>query len=573
MKRIVDVYVLDQDLNQVGIVDNYTSLIWANRYNEDGDCELYIEATDNTLELLKKGYYLIRLDDDMVCRIETIELDTDVENGNYLIVHGYDVKKILNQRIIWSQTNVDGLVEDYIRDIIYRSLCNPALAARQIRNSKGEPIFFLGNRAGFTEVTSEQVTYQKVGDKVQELCKSYNWGYKVIADTGKFYFILYKGTDRSNDVIFSNDYENLSSTKYKEDSSDLANVALVGGEGEGSERARNVSGYSEGINRNEIFVDAKDISRTITWEELTSMYPTTDQGGKGHIDKTTVQQAIVYRMDAIDIFIVDSNQLTELKVNYPNGQEITKNGHKYYQIYNVIIADLTSDTPQPNDNVILRDLVYSVYLLNRGYDAVNEHGTIVSFEGSVEPDITFKYKEDYFLGDEVTVQNEYGITVVARIVEVIETYDQNGYSIEPKFEYIEVDKPTKTVSYLLTENGERIVTESDEFLVLESNGIFEKSEIKDSNVVEYGSKKISELPETDDAHESVLPIVVNGETRKVTYNKLKEHLDAEIGGSRDYEELQNKPQINDVTLVGNKAFKDLNLNPVSNLEIEDIFKN
>lgn len=439
---MIDLYVLNGDLERIGIIDSYVSLIWANRYNEDGDCELYVEANDYLLSTLKKGYYLIRDDDDMVCRIKKIELTTDVENGNYLIVTGYDVKDVLGQRVVWSQTNVDGNVEDYIRKLVNDSLVNPSLSARQIKNASGRANFFLGDKQNFTEVVSEQITYKSVREKIQELCKKYGWGYKVIVDIGNFYFIIYKGTDRSNSVMFSPNFENLISTNYQEDSTNLANVALVGGEGEGSERSRNVSGYAEGLNRNEIFVDAKDISKTIKWSDLITLYPTTDQGGKGHIDESALGAA-VYRMDSIDIAIVDNNQQTELQANYPNGQIITRNGNQYYQIYNVVIADLPAkaltETMDDGDDVILRDLVYSVYLLNRGYEKLAEYGTIVTFDGTVAPSITFEYKKDYFLGDIVNVVNEFGISAAARIVEVIEVVDQNGYSIEPKFEYVEVN--------------------------------------------------------------------------------------------------------------------------------------
>lgn len=439
---MIDLYVLNGDLERIAIIDSYVSLIWSNRYNEDGDCELYLEANDYSLSTLKKGYYLVRDDDDMVCRIKKIELTTDVENGNYLIVTGYDIKDVLGQRVVWSQTNVDGNVENYIRKIINDSLVNPTLSARQIKNTSGKANFFLGDKQNFTEVISEQITYKSVKEKIQELCKKYDWGYKVITDIGNFYFILYKGTDRSNSVMFSPQFENLISTTYQEDSTNLANVALVAGEGEGSERSRNVSGYAEGLNRNEIYVDARDISKTITWGDLIALYPTTDQGGKGHIDESALGAA-VYRMDSIDIAIVDNNQLTELQANYPTGQIITKSGNQYYQVYNVIIADLPAkaltETMENDDDVILRDLVYSVYLLNRGYEKLAEYGTTVSFDGTVEPSITFEYKKDYFLGDKVSVENEFGISAAARIVEVIEVIDQNGYSIEPKFEYVEVN--------------------------------------------------------------------------------------------------------------------------------------
>ena len=433
----IELFVLNADLERIAMVDTYVSLIWATRYNEIGDCELYLEATTENLNLFRKGYFLARSNDEMVCRIESIELSTDIENGNYITVTGYDVKKILNQRVIWSQTNVDGKVEDFIRNIVYKSLVNPNLSARAITNTQGRQNFMLGDVAGFTEVITQQVSYSKVGEKIEELCKKYEWGYKVIVDIGNFYFCLYKGTDRSNIVVFSNNYENLISTDYKEDSSNLANVALVAGEGEGSQRSRNVSGYAESIDRNEIYVDARDLSRNITWSELTSVYPTRNAGGHGYISDTT--RGIFYKMDIIDIAIVDENQLTELQANYPNGQIITKSGNTYYQIYDVIIADLESSSPASGDNVVLRPLIYEVYLLNRGYEKLAEYGSVITFEGVVDPNTTFKYKEHYFLGDLVTVENEFNIRKKARIVEVIEVDDSNGYSIEPKFEYMEVN--------------------------------------------------------------------------------------------------------------------------------------
>ena len=426
---MIDIVVLDGDLNRIDVVDNYESLIWVSRYNDIGDCELYLPATDKAIQLLRKGYYLARDDDDMVCRIERVEIDTDVENGNYLAVTGYDVKKILDQRVIWSQMNVDGYVEDELRTMVQNSVCTPALYGRQIKNSVGQQMFYLGDPAGFTEVTTEQISYKNVGEKIREICLKYHWGYKVVIESNKFWFVLYDGTDRTSSVVFSEDYENLRSTKYIDDSSNLANVALVAGEGEGSQRSRNVSGFADGINRYEIFVDAKDLSRTIKFEELTDLYPLSSVGGQGYIDGK------YYKMSYINIAIVDADQLAQLEINYPNGEEITIEGNLYYRTYDPIIADLETTAPTGDESVILRPIIYDIYLLNRGYEKMSEYSGIIPFEGSVEPDVTFKYKQDYFLGDIVTVVNKYGIEVGARIVEVIENEDSNGYKLEPKFEY------------------------------------------------------------------------------------------------------------------------------------------
>jgi len=119
---------------------------------------------------------------------------------------------------------------------------------------------------------------------------------------------------------------------------------------------------------------------------------------------------------------------------------VTVAGVDYYQLSNQPIADCEDASAlTDNDNVRLYDLVYEVYLLSRGYEDLAEYGAVTSFNGTVEPNTTFIFKVDYFLGDIVTVENEYGITVAARIVEVVEVSDDNGYYVEPKFEYIQED--------------------------------------------------------------------------------------------------------------------------------------
>ena len=70
------------------------------------------------------------------------------------------------------------------------------------------------------------------------------------------------------------------------------------------------------------------------------------------------------------------------------------------------------------------------------------------------------------MGDLVSVENEYGISMKARIVEVIEVNDENGYSIEPKFEYIPKED-VKFAGYLMTENSEYILTEDEEIIEIE----------------------------------------------------------------------------------------------------------
>ena len=46
--------------------------------------------------------------------------------------------------------------------------------------------------------------------------------------------------------------------------------------------------------------------------------------------------------------------------------------------------------------------------------------------------------EDFFLGDIVQIENEYGIQAQPRIIEIIESEDENGISVIPTFTTWEV---------------------------------------------------------------------------------------------------------------------------------------
>lgn len=82
---------------------------------------------------------------------------------------------------------------------------------------------------------------------------------------------------------------------------------------------------------------------------------------------------------------------------------------------------------------------YVELLKQRGISKLTEdHSLNEVFQAEVNPVAPFKYKTDWNLGDIVTVKNEYGIEAKPRIVEVIECWDDSGYSVIPTFEELEV---------------------------------------------------------------------------------------------------------------------------------------
>ena len=386
--------------------------------------------------MLRKGYYLKRPDDDMVCRIIKVELTTDAEQGNYLIVTGLDAKSLLDQRIVWETTTAQGNAETFVRKLVSDSVIAPLVSDRMCEKPGGGLLVQLDTAAGLTASTTEQVSYKNVGAKIRDVCQRCGWGYYFHLSGTQFAFGVQEGKDLSATVKFSPDFDNLISTDYEVDAtpSKMLNAALVGGSGEGALRICEPVGTATSTDRYEVFVDAKNTSNQITYGELTEAYPLVADGGYGSIVPRATGYA--YNMAQFDAQYYDNAQLLRLQNKYPGGMAMCSiYGDCYYRVTNVDIATFDSMTPADDDAVTLTYIAYSPRLCNNGYAALVGYGEKTSFTGEIEPSITFQYKTDYDLGDVVTVENEFGISATARIVEVMESMDETGYRVQPKFEY------------------------------------------------------------------------------------------------------------------------------------------
>jgi hypothetical protein len=273
-----DVYVLNQNFELQGIIDEYVSLIWRPSYSDIGDFELYLEASDKVIALLRQNVYLVRSSDisvengvttyERVMILKNIQLITDVENGDFLTVTGRELKYILHQRIVWSQTNLTGTAENAIRRLVNENAISPTDTKRVIPN------LVLGVSAGLTDAIDKQVTGDHLGKAITEICLAYNYGWDIFISNGKLVLVVYAGTNRSYAqtgnpyVVFSETFENLYNTDYQLFTEEYANTTLIGGEGEGLERIyTTVNANNSGLERYETFTDARDISQNKDTEE------------------------------------------------------------------------------------------------------------------------------------------------------------------------------------------------------------------------------------------------------------------------------------------------------------------
>lgn len=90
--------------------------------------------------------------------------------------------------------------------------------------------------------------------------------------------------------------------------------------------------------------------------------------------------------------------------------------------------DVSSNTEEP-----MSTAEYYSSLSDRGSEKLSETVVTSAFEGELETTNTFTYKRDWYIGDIVQIENEYGMTATSRIIEIIESEDISGKKLIPTF--------------------------------------------------------------------------------------------------------------------------------------------
>lgn len=295
----MDVYILNSDFEEIGIIDVYNSLIWTTRYYDSGDFELYLPASVKALELLTSGKYVARDETARVMVIEKIEITTDAQEGNFITASGRSLESILSRRIVLSQTNLNSTLQEGIYRLVDENAANPTTTIRQIPN-----LTLASPPLETSETITMQVTYDNLQDKVTELCKTYGIGWKIERSENNLIFSLYRGLDRSENqsenapVTFSPEYDNLINSNYHYDATNFKNAALVAGEGEGTARKTwGINRTAAGFDRYEVFVDAKDVSSNEGAIGITDYYLLLEQKGLEKLAEHTPTYAFEGEID------------------------------------------------------------------------------------------------------------------------------------------------------------------------------------------------------------------------------------------------------------------------------------
>lgn len=369
----MDLIVLNRELEPIGVLDNYYSFIWVKKYYKSSEFELTCLFTIDNLSLLKRDNIIYKGNGEAGF-IEFINLTLDEDGKEIIKVKGKSLTSYLSRRIIWGHENLNGNAENAMRTVVSNH-CIAAPVERVIPNLE------LGQLNNYTELIEKQVSYKQVKETIEDISKTSDLGHRIDLDYNnkKLIFNVYKGINRTVNqstvapCIFSRDFENVLDQDYTDSINNYKNVALIGGTGEGAARRTSTYGFKTGLDRYELFVDAKDIKDTKT-------------------------------------------------ISVPK----VENGE--------IVLDDEGNTVYQNTDVALTDVEYIPLLKQRGNEKLSENTELKTFESTINLNSNLKYKEDFDLGDIVTVMDKsWGLTIDTRITEIQEVYENKGLSINVTF--------------------------------------------------------------------------------------------------------------------------------------------
>ena len=234
--------VYDRNLNRIGVIETWVSLLWNEGYNTLGDFCIEVQQTKEMAQLLKIGNYVGRSDFKTLCLIRSLEV-----KDNTIVANGHPAVSILGERV--SIKTVDNQ--------------NAEEALRTLVGEMAEwSCVEVGNAVGFTDKFERQISDKTVLEYCEEICAELDMGFTLRHDrtARKLLFEVYKPEIDKN-LKFATKFGNLAEVVYSETDNKYKHVAVVAGAGEGDLRVTVYAGDvdSVGNDRRELYVDARQM--------------------------------------------------------------------------------------------------------------------------------------------------------------------------------------------------------------------------------------------------------------------------------------------------------------------------
>lgn len=429
--------VLDESMILQHICEDYKSIIWTERFHGFGDFKLTVPGTLENLQIYQLDYYLYTKGTNKLMIIEQIELNTEYSKQSMLTVSGRSLESILDRRVmhpypIWEGTilckeeRTRGKVKDVIKhysNLLFKQ--RDSLDTSHERHVKGFGWYSVDELPGGIR-RGRPVSSMDIGDirvssegVVRDMSiRNPNWGrymdytkdpysmegswYKLVQeltdltmsgwaieydgeDPYYWYGYTYNGVNRTFNqgerppVVFSPKYDNLSKATYF---------------------------------KSKVGTRTKIFSGAVKFEIPTQLALDGEYLGASASNNAMQNNSITVGTPGLGL---REGYFKSPSVEHTNGMMQDTTGAK-----GVL----------PNDPKSIHRQIHE-----QCNTELWRHMPIEMFSGEAAQQSMYTYNEDFFLGDFVQIQNEFGQQDIARVTEYIRTSsDSEGDVFYPTFE-------------------------------------------------------------------------------------------------------------------------------------------
>lgn len=271
----MELYILDDLLRRVEVIDRFDSLIWTERYSTTGDFELQITSSREVRSLLAEGRRVAVNESRRVMTIETVEDKATDDGRSLLTVKGPSIEDILADRstrnpigngvlAAWNITNTPAAVLRQLFDAI--CVTNANLADRLPFYTPGN-IYPADTITEPTNTVSVDIGEVSLLDAFKQIADPYALGFRLVRglDDSKLYFNVFTGSNRTSaqtiydPVIFSQELDTIGEITELTSIADYKNVAYVFAANGSRIVSDNGSESATGFERHVLVVSASDI--------------------------------------------------------------------------------------------------------------------------------------------------------------------------------------------------------------------------------------------------------------------------------------------------------------------------
>lgn len=320
----------DTAFEPIGQLDEYTSLMWPDAFLGKAMFQLWAPITDSNAEKLKDGN-VIWCGGENAAVIKIVKETVNEEGEKEFNVKGWTLEFFLVDKIIEGLYNKSGsnYASTIMYDMVDKMVINPSNKNRKIPYLKNAEDNKLGKK-----INGYQKTGGSLYDALYNMAFESDIGFSVIFDpyNKKLVFEVREGIDRTQEqqenepVVFSTDLEDVLSSTYYLNVEDVKNVAMVQGEEKDGKRVTIYVGDTslKGLERKELYVDARDLQSEIYDEDGTSHTLTASQYNAILVQRGNEKLAEHQKTETFEAQIRQFGDVQyEFGIDYQKGDKVT----------------------------------------------------------------------------------------------------------------------------------------------------------------------------------------------------------------------------------------------------------